>query len=132
MSIQCIIYIYIYIYNIYIYILYILCKCLCSKLYIFIYNILCRHWYICTSWNICHEKFPLMQKWTWFLRLFFKFAAVIKSQINTTKKMKSVILSFCLGLSESIFKACWSCYFGINIGLLTKQKRVFYKFHIWK
>ena len=39
-----------------------------------------------------------------------------------TKKVKSVILSFCQGLSELVFKVCGNCYFGRNTSLLKKEK----------
>lgn len=56
-----------------------------------------------------------------FARLFFKFAAVTKMQINMTRKLKEVIVSFCQRLFEPVFKAFKSCYFGKNIGLLAKK-----------
>ena len=38
-----------------------------------------------------------------FARLFFKFAAVTKMQINMTRKLKEVIVSFCQRLFEPVF-----------------------------
>ena len=43
-------------------------------------------------------------------------------QIHMTKKVKSVILSFCQGLSELVSKVCGNCYFGRNTSLLKKEK----------
>ena len=39
-----------------------------------------------------------------------------------TKKVESVILSFCQGLSELVFKVYGNCYFGRNTSLLKKVK----------